>query len=71
MNAAARSAHDWILVATAHPAKFETVVEPLVHATVPLPPELQAILSKPSRSVTITPSIDALMEAMRDRFFTN
>jgi threonine synthase len=71
MNAEARSAHDWILVATAHPAKFETVVEPLVHATVPLPPELQAILSKPSRSVTITPSIDALMEAMRDRFFTN
>lgn len=71
MDAAEREAGDWILVATAHPAKFETVVEPLIGEPVPLPPELQAILSRPSRSVTITPSIDALTEAMRDRFFSS
>jgi len=71
MDAAERAASDWILVATAHPAKFETVVEPLIGVTVPLPPELQAILSKPSRSVTITPSIDELTEAMRGRFFSS
>jgi threonine synthase len=71
METAQRDAGDWILVATAHPAKFETVVEPLIGARVPLPPELQAILSKPSCSVTIRPSIDALTEAMRDRFFPN
>jgi threonine synthase len=71
METAQRDAADWMLVATAHPAKFETVVEPLIGARVPLPPELQAILSKASCSVTIRPSIDALTEAMRDRLFPN
>jgi threonine synthase len=71
MSAAARSETDWILVATAHPAKFETVVEPLIGAAVPLPPELEAILSRPSRSVMIEPPLEALAEAMRDRFDPN
>jgi threonine synthase len=66
-----RSQSDWILVATAHPAKFETVVEPLIGDTVELPPELHEILSKPSRSVTISPTLDALTESMRDRFFSS
>ncbi|MDA1064602.1 MAG: threonine synthase [Proteobacteria bacterium] len=69
MSSAARSATDWIIVATAHPAKFETVVEPLIGTSIGLPAELAAILSKPSRSVMIEPSLDALTEAMRDRFF--
>lgn len=69
MSAAQRQETDWILVATAHPAKFETVVEPLIGAAVPLPPELEAILSRPSRSVMIEASLDALAEAMRDRFY--
>ena len=63
-----RRAHHWILVATAHPAKFETVVEPLIGAEVPLPAELAAILSRPSRSVPIEPSLDALAEAMDAHF---
>jgi threonine synthase len=48
----ARLETDWILVATAHPAKFETIVEPLIGATVPLPDELSAILARPRRSVS-------------------
>ena len=64
-----RATSDWVLVATAHPAKFETIVEPLIDATVPLPPELKAILSRPSHSVTIAPSLDALTDSMRARFF--
>jgi threonine synthase len=71
MNEAAGNATDWILVATAHPAKFETIVEPLIGTTVALPPELAAIMSRPSRSVTIEPSLNALTEAMRDRFFSS
>lgn len=63
-----RNVHDWILVATAHPAKFETIVEPLIGATVPLPPELEEILSRPSRSVAIEPELDALAAAMRQHF---
>jgi threonine synthase len=69
MDEQQRSGTDWILVATAHPAKFETIVEPLIDSTIPLPPELNAILSRPSHSVTIAASLDALMDSMRDRFF--
>jgi len=56
--------NDWILVATAHPAKFETVVEPLIGERVPLPPELADILSRPTRSVSIDPSLDSLAAAL-------
>ncbi len=63
-----RAATDWILVATAHPAKFETVVEPIIGATVTLPPELAEILSRPVRSVSIEPELAALSEAM-DGYF--
>ena len=63
-----RSGSDWILVATAHPAKFETIVEPLIGTTVPLPQELAEILSRPSRSVAIEPGIEALAAAMKNHF---
>ncbi len=68
MDDATRDGWHWILVATAHPAKFETIVEPLIGATVPLPPELERILSRPSRSVPIEATLDALSNAMRKRF---
>ena len=68
LDASTRTAHDWILVATAHPAKFETIVEPIIQATVPLPAELEAILARPSASVAIEPALPALAQAMR-RYF--
>ena len=37
-----------IIVSTAHPAKFWTIVEPLIGSPVPVPPELQLLLDKPS-----------------------
>ena len=63
-----RLEHDWILVATAHPAKFETIVEPLIGKALDLPPELADILARPSRSVAIEPSLDALERAMKGGF---
>ena len=66
-----RAAHDWILVATAHPAKFETVVEPLIQSEVPLPAELAAILSRPSHSVGVEPAMTALADAMRRHFLAH
>jgi threonine synthase len=63
-----RQDNDWILVATAHPAKFETIVEPLIGTTVPLPEELAAILSRPSQSVSIDAELDALAGAMAEHF---
>jgi threonine synthase len=51
---------DWILVATAHPAKFETIVEPLIGAPVPVPKELAELLERPARVTVIEPSLAAL-----------
>ena len=36
-----------LLVSTAHPAKFETIVEPLIGTEVPLPPALKSLLDRP------------------------
>jgi threonine synthase len=63
-----RLGHDWILVATAHPAKFETIVEPLVGETLALPTELAGILSRPSRCVEIDADPGALARAMKEYF---
>jgi threonine synthase len=68
MDDGQRAAHDWILVATAHAAKFETVVEPLIGTPVPVPPELQDILSRPSRFRSVRPALDELSAAMEEHF---
>ena len=39
---------DWAVLATAHPAKFDTIVEPLVDHQVALPPALEAMLARPA-----------------------
>ena len=62
---------DWILVATAHPAKFESIVEPLIGETVEVPGELNAILSRPSRFHVIKPGIGALSTALQDNFLVD
>jgi threonine synthase len=54
----------WIVVATAHPAKFEAVVEPLIGREVPVPPELQRLLDRPSHAVTIDPTLEAFRDAL-------
>ena len=48
---------DWIIAATAHPAKFEQIVEPVIGHPVPLPPELADILARPRRFVEIEPNL--------------
>ena len=45
----AGDARAWAIVATAHPAKFEQTVEPLVGHAVPAPPALAAMLARPSQ----------------------
>jgi threonine synthase len=59
-----RRTRDWIAVATAHAAKFEQVVEPLIGETVPLPDALREILARPARFQRIRPTLPALMTAM-------
>ncbi len=52
----------WVVVATAHPAKFDTVVEPLLGREISVPPNLDALLHRPDYSV----EIDASLEALKD-----
>jgi threonine synthase len=52
---------NWVLVATAHPAKFETIVEPLVGHAIEIPETLRAILKRPSHSISIGPTYAALL----------
>ncbi|HZX43030.1 MAG TPA: hypothetical protein VFE93_14415, partial [Myxococcaceae bacterium] len=47
---AQRAAGTWAVAATAHPAKFEVIVEPLVGHPVPVPPALGELLARPSHA---------------------
>lgn len=55
-----RAQHDWAVVATAHAAKFDTIVEPLLGTRIEPPAELMALLTRPARFETIAPEIGAL-----------
>jgi threonine synthase len=63
-----RSANDWILVATAHPAKFETIVEPIIGQVIPLPDEMKRILSRKRRYVEIEPDLQSMAVALDHSF---
>ncbi len=55
---------EWILVSTAHPAKFESIVEPLIGHPVELPGALKEILRRPATSETIEPTYAALLKRL-------
>lgn len=55
---AAEQARPWIVVATAHPAKFDTVVEPLIGATIPVPQALAELLARPAAARHLDPDLD-------------
>jgi threonine synthase len=57
---------DWIAVATAHPAKFEQIVEPLIGAPVPIPTALAELLARPSRAVRLANDYAALQSALQE-----
>jgi threonine synthase len=61
----AKARGPWVLVGTAHPAKFPETVEPLVGHAVPVPESLARLLELP-RSVTEVPAtLDALAAVVR------
>lgn len=62
LPAAERAAHEWVLVATAHPAKFREIVEPLV-GPVAVPDNLRRLYELPSSFDEIEPTLDALRSA--------
>lgn len=56
---------EWAVAATAHPAKFETIVEPLIDAPVPPPPALAWLLTQPSRAEAMMNDYEALCRQLR------
>jgi threonine synthase len=59
-----RQAGRWVLVATAHPAKFREIVAPVIGETVPMPENLAQLFDRPSSSTDIDPEVEALRRAL-------
>lgn len=57
---AAGDARPWAVVATAHPAKFDSIVEPLIGHVVPPPPALAEALARTAQSTPMAVDYAAL-----------
>lgn len=57
---------DWAVVSTAHPAKFESVIEPLIGRSVPTPPALAAMLGRPAHAEALEASDEGLKAWLLD-----
>jgi threonine synthase len=54
----------WVLVATAHPAKFNEIVEPIIGKPVEIPESLDRLLRLPRRAMDLPPTLGALAAAL-------
>jgi threonine synthase len=54
----------WILVSTAHPAKFREIVEPLIGREVAVPPALAELFARPTECAEISADLAALRERL-------
>jgi threonine synthase len=59
-----RAEHPWVLVATAHPAKFNDVVEPIIGKTIAVPPALSRLLRLPQHFLDLPPTLQAVAAAL-------
>jgi len=59
-----RLGQHWIMVATAHPAKFREIVEPLLGIDVPVPEALAALLTRATSFRDLAPDLAALKHAL-------
>jgi threonine synthase len=64
---ASRGDEPWVIVSTAHPAKFNDIVEPLIGRSIPIPDALARLLSLPKQETEIAPSLDALRRELQGR----
>ena len=51
---------DWTVVATAHPAKFDSVIEPLIGRPIEVPAALAALLARPAHAEPLVATYPAL-----------
>jgi threonine synthase len=59
-----RHEHPWVLVATAHPAKFNEVVEPIIGVPVEVPESLGRLLRLPQHFLDLPPTLQAVAAAL-------
>ena len=64
LGPAMRQRGRWLLVATAHPAKFREIVEPLIGENVPMPENLARLFERASSAIEIDPDLEALRQAL-------
>jgi threonine synthase len=64
---ALRRARRWVLVSTAHPAKFREIVEPLIGREVAVPDTLAQLLARPAQCVEIEANLGALRAVLQGR----
>ncbi|MBS0416810.1 MAG: threonine synthase [Proteobacteria bacterium] len=56
----------WIIVSTAHPAKFSEIVEPLIGRKVPVPDTLAKLFARPTECTEIAPELGSLRAALSE-----
>jgi len=54
----------WVVVATAHPAKFNEVVEPIIGRPIDVPDSLAHLLRLPEHHADMPPTLEALSTAL-------
>jgi threonine synthase len=64
LSEAERVDHPWVVVATAHPAKFNEIVEPIIGKAIAVPDSLDRLLRLPRHSVDLPPTLEALAAAL-------
>ncbi|HEY2036288.1 MAG TPA: pyridoxal-phosphate dependent enzyme, partial [Steroidobacteraceae bacterium] len=57
----------WVVVATAHPAKFREIVESLIGRTIPVPETLAKLFARPTECTEIEADLGALRAALGQR----
>jgi threonine synthase len=57
---------DWVVVSTAHPAKFNDIVEPQIGRQVDVPPSLARLLSLPRQEKELEPTLEALRAQLQN-----
>jgi threonine synthase len=59
-----RGGQPWVVVATAHPAKFNEIVEPIIGRPIAVPDSLGRLLRLPEHRVDLPPTLEALTAAL-------
>jgi threonine synthase len=64
LSADERRQNPWVLVATAHPAKFNEVVEPIIGKAIEVPEALNRLLRLPRHFLDLPPTLQAVAAAL-------